>query len=161
MSLNVLWFLTLVLICAAASALTGILLVARLRVLLVPKPRISFLSDILSFDKVLKDNITLLGKDGTLTQTLMIKGVDVSIKTPEQITTLLNHKQRCLDLLSEFVESKNIVSFDAHTERQGFPIKNICHRETTKLLNFSDSAFPSTSQSSLKFPYIYCSLKFL
>jgi type IV secretion/conjugal transfer VirB4 family ATPase len=118
MSLNVLWFLTLVLICAAASTLLGVLLIARLRVLLVPKPRISFLSDILSFDKVLKDNITLLGKDGTLTQTLVIKGVDVSIKTPEQIATLLNHKQRCLDLLSELGASFKILTLREEQEHQ-------------------------------------------
>jgi len=118
MSLNVLGFIALILGCAAAITLLAILLIARLRVLLVPKPRISFLSDILSFDKILKDNVTLLGKDGTLTQTLIIKGVDASIKTPEQITTLLNHKQRCLDLLSELGASFKILTVREEHEHQ-------------------------------------------
>lgn len=85
----------------ALSGGIGLAIVPTLKNWLVPAPKASFLSDILSFDRVLEDGVTILGKDGTLTQTLLIHGVDVSIKTTAEIEGLLARRQDWLDLLSE------------------------------------------------------------
>ncbi len=94
----------------ALSSGVGLLLVPKLKEWLVPSPKATFLSDLLSFDRVLEDGVTILGKDGTLTQTLLIKGVDLSIKTTAEIEGLLAKKQDWLDLLSEMGATFKIIT---------------------------------------------------
>jgi len=95
---------------ATGSFLLGFFLVPKLKNFLVPAPRTSFLSDLLQFSRVLGDNITILGKDGTLTQTLYVKGVDLSIKTAEELESLLVRRQAWLDLMSEMGASFKVIT---------------------------------------------------
>ncbi len=96
--------------CAACSGALGVMVVPKLKKFLVPEPRATFLSDLLQFDSILDDNITIQGKDGTLTQTLHVKGVDLSIKTSNEIESLLSRRQGWLDLLSEMGASFKVIT---------------------------------------------------
>lgn len=96
--------------CAALSGALGVLIVPKLKNVLVPEPKASRLSDLLQFDSIVDDNITILGKDGTLTQTLFVRGVDLSIKTSTEIEGLLSRRQGWLDLLSEVGATFKVIS---------------------------------------------------
>jgi type IV secretion/conjugal transfer VirB4 family ATPase len=98
------------------SVALGLFLLPRVQSFLVPAPRATFLSDMLSLKTILEDNITILGKDDTLTQTLLVKGVNNSLKTASEIEGLLTRKQQWLDTLAERGASYKVITL--RTERQ-------------------------------------------
>jgi len=105
----------------ATVGLTGILgaiFAPKLRNILIPEPKASALSDILSFESVLEDNVTIRGKDGTLTQTIWLKGIDMSIKTPLEVEALMRRKQHWLDSLSETGARFKIITLRSEHKHQ-------------------------------------------
>lgn len=110
MSLDLAWIAGLTLAFAALAAALAMALVPALSRSLAPTPRVSRLSDQLPFERVLTDNVTLKSKDGALTQTLWVQGVDTSIKTAGELSALLNSQQRWLDDLSAVGASFKILT---------------------------------------------------
>lgn len=85
---------------AAVTGALGIAAVPRLKRWVVPEPQETYLSDQLQFDQVLEDGFTLKGKDGSLTQTLQLEGVDLSAKTTDELRALTIKRQAWLDLMA-------------------------------------------------------------
>ena len=79
----------------------GAALVEPIRRIVIKPPRESHLSDILQFESVLDDGITLLGKDGSLTQTLYLSGQDISAKTLDEMKAQFKKRQSWLDCMAE------------------------------------------------------------
>ncbi len=101
MSLNLvsLTGLTLGLTCVGGAV--GAALVEPIRKVVIKPPRESHLSDLLQFESVLEDGVTLLGKDGSLTQTLYLAGQDISAKTMDEMKAQLKKRQVWLDRMAE------------------------------------------------------------
>jgi type IV secretion/conjugal transfer VirB4 family ATPase len=85
---------------AATTGAVGLSLVPRLKRFIVPEPQETYLSDQLQFDQVLEDNVTIKGKDGSLTQTLQLEGIDLSAKTTDELRHLTIKRQSWLDLMA-------------------------------------------------------------
>jgi len=85
---------------AATTGAVGLTLVPRLKRFIVPEPQETYLSDQLQFDQLLEDGITIQGKDGSLTQTLQLEGIDLSAKTTDELRALTIKRQSWLDLMA-------------------------------------------------------------
>lgn len=69
----------------------------RLRKYLNPDIKQTFLSDTLDFHSVHEDGITLVGREGSLTRTFMVEGMDYGLCKEETIATLLKRRGLFLD----------------------------------------------------------------
>lgn len=79
----------------------GAALVEPIRRIVIKPPRESHLSDILQFESVLDDGMTLLGKDGSITQTLYLSGQDISAMTLDEMKAQFKKRQSWLDRVAE------------------------------------------------------------
>jgi type IV secretion/conjugal transfer VirB4 family ATPase len=108
--------LVTILMFGLSSVILGFALTPRFARFFIPERRMTLLTEALPFSGMLDDK-TILGKDGSLSQVLLIKGV-TSIKTPHEIKTLLTRKQQWLDNLSQYGVAFKVITLRKEYEHQ-------------------------------------------
>ena len=94
----------------AGAVASSVILSPTLRRLLFPVPRESHLSDVLQFESVLDDGVTLRTKGGRLVQTLVLRGMDYGAKTDAEISALMRKRQQWFQGLSETGQAVKLLS---------------------------------------------------
>jgi len=92
-------FITFILL-GVSIVLLSFALTPRLARTFIPERKITLLAEALPFSGLM-DEQTIVGKDGSLSQVLLMKGIN-SIKTPHEVKTLLMRKQYWLDKISQY-----------------------------------------------------------
>ena len=92
-------FITFILL-GVSGVLLSFALTPRLARAFIPERKITLLAEGLPFSGLM-DEQTIVGKDGSLSQVLLMKGIS-SIKTPHEVKTLLMRKQYWLDKISQY-----------------------------------------------------------
>ena len=94
----------------AAAVACSVVLSPVLRRILFPVPSESHLSDVLQFESVLDDGVTLRTKGGRLVQTLVLRGMDYGAKTDAEIAALMRKRQQWFQGLSETGQAVKLLS---------------------------------------------------
>ena len=94
----------------AGALAASVILSPVLRRVLFPVPRESHIADVLQFDGMLDDGVTLRTKDGRLVQTLVLRGMDYGAKTDAEISALLRKRQQWFQSLSEVGQAVKLLS---------------------------------------------------
>jgi type IV secretion/conjugal transfer VirB4 family ATPase len=91
----------------------GVFLVPSFRKMLFPELSISRVSDQIPFLSIDKDNVSMITKDNTISRVLVVKGLDYSIKTQDELKSLLHGRINWLDHLASMnIEFKIITIRD-------------------------------------------------
>lgn len=98
----------------AAAAAIGIAVLPAINKAVLPPPPETFLSDLLQFDSILDDGVTLRCKDGTLVQTLALAGLDYGGKGEDEFRGALIRRKAWFDSVAETSVTIKIISTREH-----------------------------------------------
>ena len=85
---------------AAAGAL-AVAAMPAVRKLVVPPPSETYLSDLLQFDRVLDDGVTIRTKAGSLVQVVVLRGLDVGGMTAGELDSMLIRRKAWFEKVAE------------------------------------------------------------
>lgn len=94
----------------ALGGAVGVAAVPALGTLVMPPPPETFLSDLLQFDSVLSDSLTIRCKDGTLVQTVALDGMDYGGKAPDERAAAFARRKAWFDSLAETPVTVKVIS---------------------------------------------------
>ena len=119
---------------AALSAAGACLSIERLRKYLNPDIQQTYLSDTLDFHELHEDGLTLVGREGSLTRTFILEGMDYGLCKEEDIIKLLKRRGLFLDK----VIAKESVYFRVITRRVPLEARYDGHYDNVYLQKIHD-----------------------
>lgn len=94
----------------AVAGAVGIAALPAVSKMVLPPPPETFLSDILQFDSVLADGVTIRCKDGSLVQTVCLAGLDYGSKGEDERAATYHRRKAWFDALAESSITVKIMS---------------------------------------------------